>query len=440
MEQRQLKKPQLAALSVPNIAMAAFLFPTIVHLPPFYANEMGLGLAVVGGIFLFTKLFDVVTDPIFGAISDQTQTRWGRRRPWIIIALPIMLLCTYQLFFPPADAGATYLSFWLIVTYLGWTMMLLSHVSWASELSGEYHERSRIQSWIKAAGVLGNLGVLLIPALIEGAGGDRMDVINSMGWFILITMPIGVLIAVSVVPEYETKRKPKAGLRKTLSLVIANIPLRFLLAAALCKTLATATVAALLIFYLGHVLNLKDNISVLLLLYFGMAFLGIPIWLRISMKLGKHKTFAISAVLGICGTASLALAPADNLLFAAVAICGLGLNFGVLDILPRAIMSDVIDHDLEKTGVEYSGVFFGTLLTTVKLAAAIAVGLTYPLLELAEFNPQGENTAEALNWFRLIFAAIPIAAYSAIVPIMLYFPLDEKRQIELRAHISRQEG
>ena len=101
-------------------------------------------------------------------------------------------------------------------------------------------------------------------------------------------------------------------------------------------------------------------------------------------------------------------------------------------------MSDVTDHDLAQTGNERTGLYFAMLLMVVKLGTASAVGLTYPLLDWTGFKPGGENAPQALAIFRLIFAAIPVAAYTAIILIMLRFPLDEKKQQALRDKIAEQ--
>jgi len=102
--------------------MAAFLTPLVVFVPPFYAGEMGLGLSTVGVIFGLTKLWDIVTDPIAGALTDRYGPVRGRRRFWLLAALPLMLVGTYQIFLPPDQISRLYFAFWMIVIYLGWTL------------------------------------------------------------------------------------------------------------------------------------------------------------------------------------------------------------------------------------------------------------------------------------------------------------------------------
>ena len=89
--------------------ISALGLPLAVYLPPFYAGDMGLGLALVGTIFMLTRFWDVFTDPVLGILSDRFTTRWGRRRPWIVLATPILLWSAYMVFMPSPPVSGRYL-------------------------------------------------------------------------------------------------------------------------------------------------------------------------------------------------------------------------------------------------------------------------------------------------------------------------------------------
>ena len=126
------------------LPLAALNLPFYVYLPTFYVRDLGIDLAVVGGILLVARVLDVVTDPIIGTLGDRTSTRFGRRRPWVLASVPLLLLASWQLFLPPDDAGGLYLFVWSSLAYLAWTMILLAYSAWGAELSPDYNERSRI--------------------------------------------------------------------------------------------------------------------------------------------------------------------------------------------------------------------------------------------------------------------------------------------------------
>ena len=112
-EKSKLSRWQIASFSMMAIPISALGLPFAVHLPAFYKNELGISATAVGLIVMMARFWDVITDPIFGAISDQKPSRWGRRRHWIVLAVPLQMFCAYFLFIPPAGADAVYLGVWL---------------------------------------------------------------------------------------------------------------------------------------------------------------------------------------------------------------------------------------------------------------------------------------------------------------------------------------
>ena len=85
------------------------LFPVVVFIPKYYTGDLGLSLVIVANIILGVRIFDVITDPLCGFLNDKTVTRWGRRKPWIAVATPLMMLSIYMLFLPPINAGSLHL-------------------------------------------------------------------------------------------------------------------------------------------------------------------------------------------------------------------------------------------------------------------------------------------------------------------------------------------
>ena len=100
--------------------------PIAVYLPPFYSEGMGLSLATVGLIFTLARIWDVVTDPLMGVAIDRFPSRWGRRKHWIALSIPLLMISVWMVFMPnPESVSPTYLAFWLIVLYVGYTLSLI---------------------------------------------------------------------------------------------------------------------------------------------------------------------------------------------------------------------------------------------------------------------------------------------------------------------------
>jgi len=140
----------MLAYVLPAAPTAALSLPLAVYIPPLYVENTLLSLGLVGTLFTLSKFIDVITDPLFGWISDRVQFRFGRRRTWLLFSVPLLMISIYKLFHPPADAASAYLVTWLFFIYLGYTIILLSHLAWGAELSSGYDERSRIMGWRQA--------------------------------------------------------------------------------------------------------------------------------------------------------------------------------------------------------------------------------------------------------------------------------------------------
>jgi glycoside/pentoside/hexuronide:cation symporter, GPH family len=114
---------------------------------------------------LAVRVSDVFTDPFFGYIADRFPTPWGRRRFWIVLSTPIMMLSVYQLFLPPEGAGAWHMGIWMFALSIATTMMIIPYYAWAAELSPDYNERSKITGVRSMMGVVGSLAAQLGPVI-----------------------------------------------------------------------------------------------------------------------------------------------------------------------------------------------------------------------------------------------------------------------------------
>jgi Na+/melibiose symporter-like transporter len=115
------------------LPIGAMAMPIAIYLPPFYSGGLGLSLATVGLIFTLARVWDLITDPVMGVVIDRYGSRWGQYKHWVALAIPLLMLAIYKLFLPnPSDVDALYLGGWLLVLYVGYTMLSISHKSWGS--------------------------------------------------------------------------------------------------------------------------------------------------------------------------------------------------------------------------------------------------------------------------------------------------------------------
>lgn len=429
-DRQPLSRGQLFAYALPAAPIAAMGLPLAVHLPPFYAGSLGLSLSVVGGIFLLARFWDVFTDPVLGLLSDRYATRFGRRRHWIVLSVPIMLLSVVMVFMPAGQVTAGYLLFWLFVLYLGWTLLTISHMSWGAELTPDYHERSRVHGAREVALILGMVTVLTLPVLIEWTEPDDLPAarVAVMGCFVLLMLPLSVLLAVTRVPERPTPKPAALGLRAAVGALIGSRPLRMVLLADLLGGIGGGLVASMFLFLAEDALGLGKVSSLLLLCYFVAGVSFIPLMLFFARRFGKHVTAAGSSLFNAVTLPLILLVPAGNVGFALIVWVLLGVNMAAGPFLFRSVMADVADHDAVITGQQRTGLFYAMLTSTSKIGAALAIGLGYMALDLIGFTPRGENTEATLDALRAVYVW-PALLISVLVAVLFwFFPLDEAAQ------------
>lgn len=432
---KKLSAWRLAAFSGPAIPIAALGLPIGVYLPQFYAGPMGLGLAAVGTIFMLLRFWDVVTDPLMGILSDRYTSRWGRRRHWIVLSVPLLVICAYMAFVPTAPVSSLYLFGWMFFLYIGWTMLTISHMAWAAELSDDYNERSRIQGYREAFQLIGVPLVLLIPAVIEQMDPENMEAarVASIGWFIVATLPIAVAINVFFVPERRSAPQPPIDLIAAIKTILRNLPLRRLLAADFLSGFAGAALASMYIYEATYVWGIGSFASFLLLLYFFGGIIFIPVVLKLSYRLGKHRTVVVAALFNSAFPPIIFLIPEGNYIVASFVLLFLGVNIGATATLYRSMMADVADIDELETGQRRTGLFYSLLTLTQKLGGAVAVGVVFWTLALIGFVPeQGANTASTLTGLSIVFVATPVICNVLVAAIMWKFPIGIEEQEELR--------
>lgn len=426
-----MKRSTLAAYGFPALPLAALTLPVTLYLPTLYAQNMGLGLTLTGLALLLARLWDGITDPVVGILSDRTRARFGGRRAWIVAGLPLTLAGTWFLLVPPDSAGFLHLLLWSLLLYLGWTLMILPHQAMGAELSSDYHERSRITGWREGFGIM---GVLLPLGLIAAFGfsgpAHTFDALKLIALLIMVLLPLSILFLWLKVPEpAEHAPAVPLRLRAGFALLTSNAAFKRLLLAFFINSVANALPATLFLLFVQHVLGRADISGPLLFLYFVCGLSGIPLWLWLSRRFGKHHTWQYAMMLACMIFAAVPfLGTGDVIAFAIVCVLT-GLCVGADLVLPPSMQADVIERDAAQAGISRAGLFFALWAMGAKLALAIAAGVFLPLLDALGFNPQGGG---ALWPLVVCYAILPIIFKLTAIVLMRGYNLNEKTVNQVR--------
>ena len=167
---QQVKRNTILAYGGLATPLAMIGYPIAIWLIPFYSEVVGIPLYIIANLLLVARFTDVITDPILGQLGDSTRTSIGRRKPWIILGVPLMMLAIYKLFIPDTEVSIAYFVVWMMLMYLGSTIISIPYGAWGAEISPEYHQRSRIVSGREAFTLIGLLISALIPLGVEVSG------------------------------------------------------------------------------------------------------------------------------------------------------------------------------------------------------------------------------------------------------------------------------
>jgi Na+/melibiose symporter-like transporter len=438
----RIPKATLAAYAIPNLPHSLAFLPVITFVPAFYATDLAMPFAIVGLMLFLTRLTDIVTDPIVGAWSDRTRTPWGRRKPFIVAGLPILVAATWYVFVPGESRTPAELFAGLFFMYLGFTLVDLPYNAWGAELSKDYDERTRVAGWRSGMGAIGTMAALSVPAILALFGyNDTRTFLFALAIAFAVVQPLAFGFALWRVREPPPETLPTdvrlGSVWSRMRPVIGNRPFRRLLLAAVLAVTGLAIGATLNLIFCTHVIGAPKAFPYIIFAENVASFLGLPLFLWISKRFGKHRAFAIAAAwyslsFAIC----LLMGPGDLWAFAIVRTLAGGALLG-LTVLTAALTADVVDRDLLETGEARTGLFFACLGMATKLAVAIGVLLGATVPSLAGFQPSdAAHTADGLWGLKLTYGLIAPLVMIPGIFLMWGHPLTREVQQALRQQVA----
>ena len=441
---KPLSLAAILAFAGTSLPVAGLSIAISVQLPRFFASHLGVSLAVIAAAFGTVRAIDIWLDPMLGLAMDRTRTRFGRYRVWMIAGAPILMFALYKLFNAPDGADQLYLISWLLVMYLGLSILTLSHSAWAAILATSYEQRSRIFGILAAVGVSGAMVVLAIPIVMAQMKHTDAEGVQAMGWFIIGLIPFAVLMVVARTPERITKDQDGGHFQlKDYGKLFTRPNVLRILAADLCVTLGPGWMAAVYLFFFKDSRGFTTTAAnLLLMVYILTGFVGAPATAWLANKISKHRALMVTTTLYSIGLTSLMILPKGNFLLAVIPMGILGAFAAGFGVMIRAITADIGDEIRLEGGKEQIGLLYALTNATTKVAGAFSIFLTFNVLAAVGYNAKegAVNTAAQIHGLELAYLIGPVIFVMLGGACFLGYKLDAQTHGDIRRQLEERDA
>ncbi|OHC97369.1 MAG: sodium:galactoside symporter [Sphingomonadales bacterium GWF1_63_6] len=412
----RISRARLAAFSLPVLLFQAIEMAWRAYLPRFLTLDIGIALGVVGAILLGARLLDAIADPLIGWMSDTVSTPLGRRKPWMALGAALVPVGALLLFLAPSGTGLTQIVAASLLLHLGYSFIITPHGGWGLELSTDKHQRTRIMGAKVWFGLLGALGLLAVMALMErGFAIPRASQMAVLGWAIALLAPITVVAVILLFKEpADVSIQSKASnLLVLFGSMLRARSMRAILALYVLTGIIDAAAASSFLFLAEDILGLDRWGAALLLVQPVLALATLPIWSRVSARIGRQQTLMIAyGWQGLTAPLLFLIPEGQPVIFAAfIAIRALG--WGVDYMLLRAMVADLVDGQAQDMG-RLGGIYYGMSSVTLKIAMGVGGGGALWLMKIMA-SPTGIASADAV---RLAYA-LPATILAPIALLIL---------------------
>lgn len=418
---------------------------------PFFNVALNVAPSLLGMAAMVFRIWDAVTDPVMGWISDRTESRWGRRRPYIIGGAVIGGLLFALMWWCPRGMSTTfYFSWYLIVSilfYTAFTVFGVPYVALGYELSPDYHERTRVMSfrtWFQS------VAGICIQWMFWFTQRDLFaDTVEGMRW---IGIGMGAVILLSGVapglflkereltPEERSANREKVKLSHVLS-VLRVAPFRWVLVALTMAMIGLFTVAILGFYINVYYVFGGDLKAASTIIGFSGSFYhlccmaSVPLIAWTSTRIGKKAALQIYIIVAVLGTLlKWNLFTPENPWLQLVVTGLMAPGLSAVWTLLASMTADVTDYDELDNGTRREGAFGAIFGWTQKLGFALCFFIAGLVLEWTGFDAElgGNQPAHTILWMRVLYSVIPAAGLLGAMLCIWRFPITEKTANEVR--------
>jgi GPH family glycoside/pentoside/hexuronide:cation symporter len=446
-------QPGIASSKLPWTTIGLYGFPTVaVHFVymlimvmymNFATDVLLIAPATIGAIFFASKLWDAVSDPVVGFLSDRTRSRLGRRRSWMLASAVPIAGFGLMLWAPPQDLSPTMLTLWVSVAifgfYTAYTTFYVPQLALGAELSFEVRERNRVYGSRQIGSSIGLLLAFTLGApLLENHETARATAAD-LGWAAGIACLLSISIATLLLPREPGGSEGRGGRNLITAMrdVARNPHARILLFVFFIESFGVGGTSVMAPYVVKYVIKLEGILGIVLMAYVVPTALSIPVWVWLAGHFERHRLWMVGMALSAIGYASLIFLDKGRLgvmLFCSV-MCGTGSGCGAT--LGQAIKADVIDYDEYVTGERKEGSYFAIWAFMSKLASGLMIALVGFALSWSGYAENTEQPQSIVNVMILLNGGIPFVCFVIGIAVFSRFRLDSREHQRIRDAIDR---
>jgi glycoside/pentoside/hexuronide:cation symporter, GPH family len=413
-----LSNSRLAAYGALGFPLAFAALPVYVVVPKLYGETLGLSLALVGAVLLFTRIADALIDPFVGVWSD------ARRSSFMFAGALLLAAGCLALFNPMAGVSLTvWLAGALVVTYTGFSLLSIPYQSWGAALTDDPTQTARVTAWREGAGLAGVVAAAALPSVLVGMGFSSRAAMGKLGWLAAVLVMLCLFISFRFAPQFGRvagARNPATSDGATKAAQSAQStdaprtlawwqPLqrdtfRSLMLVFAFSGIASAIPATLVLFFIADVLGLPNREGVFLATYFAVGAASLGGWVALARRIGKARAWLWAMGLSVAVFVWAAtLGKGDFMGFLAISALS-GIALGADLALAPALLADVIAREGDR-GRE--GPYLGLWNFVTKANLALAAGLALPVLAWLGYVPGAAGAGTNTAALTLIYCALP---------------------------------
>lgn len=419
--------------------LGVFMANTLVnfYFLKFSTDVLLIAPAVIGSLLLVARIWDAVTDPAAGWLSDRTSTSLGRRRPWLLGSAIPLGLSIVMLWSPPESLQGTPLTLWIgaaiLLFYTAFTAFRVPHLALGAELSRGYHDRTRVFGIMQAVESTGMLAATGVLYFLESADDPR-------GFARLLSVAIGAFAAVLIVlavwrirERAEFQGRGGASPWRSFRDVFGNPHARVLIGVIFLEQLGFSALVALLPYLSDYVVQTPGRTAIYLFGAVGCLLLSIPAWISLSRRFGKKPVWLFSILVkSILFGAAFTLGAGDFVPLVVISVC-FGLMTGCGVVVGPSLKADVVDWDEGETGERKEGSYFAAWNFVQKAAGGVGIWAVGTMLAMTGFVPNMVQSDDTVLGMRVLASALPGVLHLVALVLLARFALSESLHQAARA-------